>query len=106
MPELTHTIEVKREYRPVMVKQMVNDVQYIEVRGLFHTWVTDAYPTEPSPFVGGAPGGHVTKTYALVELEDGTVRRCRARDIRFLDTGHVMGSIAWENLKPKEAQDE
>ena len=101
MAALTHEITIRKELRPVYVKKMQNQMQYTEIRGLFHGWITDAYPAKDE-----IPSGQMTKTYGLVEFEDGTVKRIRVRDIRFLDTGHIMGSIAWENDTPETEYEE
>lgn len=54
-------------------------------KAFFHKWIDVSSVVPPSPMVGGAPGGTVKQTYALVEYEDGTINRCYPEEIKFLD---------------------
>lgn len=71
------TIETK--LRPCMVWETE--------KGLFHCWGNEAYVCEPSILLGGAPGGQVYRTYALIELEDGSVHEVYPEDFRFIPNG-------------------
>ena len=51
----------------------------------FHRWIECSDVVPPSPMVGGAPGGVIKSTLAIVEYEDGTVSRCYPEEIKFLD---------------------
>ncbi len=60
-------------------------MQKENVHALFHMFCMEAYPIEPSPLVGGTPGGQVCTTFALVEFDDGTVHRVGPTQIQFID---------------------
>lgn len=52
---------------------MKNNLRLCEVNGelgYFHTWATVSYPIEPSPMIGGHPGGIVSSVYGVVEFPD------------------------------------
>lgn len=51
----------------------------------FHCWNHWSHVLEPSILVGGHPGGVVAGTYAIVELDDGSIQQCHPTDIRFVD---------------------
>lgn len=69
-------MKIEFELRPCLIKGK---------RALFHRWneVTQVLP--PSNMVGGHCGGGVSQTFAIVELEDGTVKECYPYEIKFLD---------------------
>lgn len=52
---------------------------------IFHRWVNESWVVQPSPMIGGHPGGTVRCTFALVEYEDGTVRKVEPENIKFTD---------------------
>ena len=52
----------------------------------FHMWYTTANVLDPSPMIGGTPGGQICSTFALVELENGWCRLVYPTDVHFLDT--------------------
>lgn len=54
-------------------------------KGYFHKWDEICSPVAASLSVGGAPAGQCKRTFALVELEDGTVKRYEVNRIQFLD---------------------
>lgn len=56
-------------------------------KGLFHCWGNEAYTCPPSLTIKGLPGGQVYHTYALIELEDGTVEEVAPEDFRFVPSG-------------------
>lgn len=51
----------------------------------FHRWYERRWVVEPSPMIGGHPGGCCAMTIAIVEDENGCVHEVSPRDIRFLD---------------------
>lgn len=53
----------------------------------FHMWHNRQWVTEPSPMVGGAPGGQCSMVFAIVEDEQGQVHEVYPREVRFLDRG-------------------
>lgn len=52
---------------------------------LFHCWEHYSQIIEPSPLRGGHVGGVVGCTFALLEDENGNVRRFPAYEIQFTD---------------------
>ncbi len=54
-------------------------------KAFFHRWTECPDIVPPSPMVGGAPGGVIKSTFAIVEYEDGTINRCYPEEIKFLD---------------------
>ncbi len=59
-----------------------------EVKGrkaIFHKWQDKAWVVAPSPMIGGAPGGQMMITLAIIEYEDGVVTECYPHEIRFTD---------------------
>lgn len=50
----------------------------------FHQWATEAYVVEPPPMIGGAPGGQVSFTRAIVEDMDGQIRLVYPSCIKFI----------------------
>ena len=55
--------------------------------GYFCCWEQYANVVEPSPMMGGHPGGQLAAVYAIVEFDDG-VRRVSIADIQFTDEIH------------------
>ena len=77
------TMEIKQERRLCAVNGET---------GYFHTWEQYSKPIEPSPMVGGHPGGVVSYILGIVEFEDG-VRRVDPSEIKFCDEEHEMLSM-------------
>lgn len=50
----------------------------------FHRWEHYSTVVEPSPMIGGAPGGTVSHVNAIVEIKDG-VMRVPITSIKFCD---------------------
>lgn len=53
---------------------------------IFHRWTELATVVEPSPLVGGSPGGQTNITLAIVEYKNGKVEQVYPGEIKFLDT--------------------
>ena len=53
---------------------------------IFHRWTELATVVEPSPLVGGHPGGQTNITLAIVEYKNGTVEQVYPGEIKFMDT--------------------
>lgn len=64
------------ELRPCLVKNK---------KAFFHKWVDFSGVVPPSIMVGGAPGGTISGTFALIEYEDGTLDKCHPAEMKFLD---------------------
>lgn len=59
------------------------------VRGkmaIFHRWTKLATVVEPSPLIGGHPGGQTNITLAIVEYKNGKVEQVYPGEIKFKDT--------------------
>lgn len=59
------------------------------VRGkmaIFHRWTELATVVEPSPLIGGHPGGQTNITLAIVEYKNGKVEQVYPGEIKFMDT--------------------
>lgn len=71
-----------------MAKLLVSDADLRpctvgNMKALFHRWEDKSWIVPPSPMVGGHPGGVVRGTYAIVEMEDGTVREVEPIKVQF-----------------------
>lgn len=55
------------------------------VKALFHSWGQHSRVVEPSPMVGGAPGGTVSYILGIVEFEDGQIKQVFPEKIKFVD---------------------
>ena len=58
--------------------------------GYFHCWEYYSRPIDPSPFVGGHPGGTFCECYALIEKADGVIHRFGHGKFRFVDEEHEI----------------
>lgn len=72
-------------------------------KGYFHKWDEICSPVAASLSLGGAPAGQYKRTFALVELEDGTIKRYEVNDIQFLDSNYDGDPYIYlEKISPKE----
>lgn len=71
-------IHIKNETRPCY---------YEGERAIFHRWGERREMLMESPLVGGHPAGIIAATFAIIELEDGTVKEVFPSKIRFADGG-------------------
>ena len=55
-------------------------------KGLFHRWNFTSNVVEPSPMINGHPGGVISYTSAIVELEDGKIVCVMLNNITFADS--------------------
>lgn len=74
-------IYVETKLRPCHVRVKGGTIK----RALFHGWDFISEVVEPSPMIGGHPGGTVTYTRAIVELESGHITTVMPESIKFLD---------------------
>ena len=73
-------------------------------KGLFHCWGNEAYVCPPSPMIDGTPGGQVYNTYALIELEDGSVEEVDPEDFRFIPGG-IFDEYDFREFDEEESDD-
>ena len=57
-----------------------------EKKALFHGWSFISNIVEPSPMIGGHPGGVISYTKGIVELENGKVVYASPENIVFIDS--------------------
>ena len=70
-------------------------------KALFHRWKDFATVIEPSPMVGGHPGGQLRETFAIVEMESGQVMEVKPTKVKFEDTSEYMALLVANEEKPK-----
>lgn len=70
-------------------------------KALFHRWEDFATVIEPSPMVGGHPGGQLRETFAIVEMESGQVMEVKPTKVKFEDTSEYMALLVANEEKPK-----
>ncbi len=70
-------------------------------KALFHRWEDYATVIEPSPMVGGHPGGQLRETFAIVEMESGQVMEVKPTKVKFEDTSEYMALLVTNEEKPK-----
>lgn len=70
-------------------------------KALFHRWEDYATVIEPSPMVGGHPGGQLRETFAIVEMESGKVMEVKPTKVKFEDTSEYMALLVANEEKPK-----
>ena len=54
-------------------------------KALFHQFITIQKPIPGGLTIGSAPGGQLSTVYAVIELENGTIRYVDPYEITFLD---------------------
>lgn len=72
-------ITVKQEHRLCVVNGKM---------GYFHCWEHYSRPVEPSPMIGGAPGGVISFIRAIVEFPEG-IGYVDPKDLKFCDEENV-----------------
>lgn len=70
-------------------------------KALFHRWEDYATVIEPSPMVGGHPGGQLRETFAIVEMESGQVMEVKPTKVKFEDTSEYMALLVANEEKAK-----
>lgn len=83
------------EYRPCYVIKRSRHGGQSRRKALFHKWTLEQEPIGPGLAVGSHPGGQVSRTFAVVEFEDGTVRLVNPEAVQFIDTQGTMNQLAW-----------
>lgn len=65
-----------------------NEYRICKVEGkkaLFHRWNEHCDVVEPSPMIGGTPGGQIKYITGIVEFEDGSIKEVYPAKITFKD---------------------
>ena len=57
---------------------------------LFHMFSTESYIVPPSLMVGGHCGGQVSEVVAILEFEDGSVKKVGTDEFKFDDTSFLQ----------------
>ena len=70
---------IKNDLRPCYITANSGD----EVKALFHCWATYSNVIPPSVLKGGHTGRVVSRTVAIVEIDDGRVLEIHPTNIRF-----------------------
>lgn len=52
-------------------------------KAYFHKWEDFSAVVEASPLIGGAPAGCISRTFGIIEYEDGTVEKVKPTSIKF-----------------------
>lgn len=109
-------IEIGIEYRPCMVRipakvkyrkntstvpgEYIIESPECEIKALFHCWNHRSELYGASPMIGGHPGGQVSRTFAIVEYEDGTIHEVEPTRIQFLD--NLMSEYVFPEMEKKD----
>ena len=71
-------------------------------KALFHQLVTIQRPVPGGLTIGSAPGGQLSTMYAVIELENGTIRYVDPYEITFLD--NPISDYCWPDDYEKESK--
>ena len=80
MAQLPNTIEITDRHRPCWYRGEKG-----LSKAIFHRWVEERQRVAASLFEGGYPGGCIAATFALIEIENGTMRKVAPDKIQFID---------------------
>lgn len=64
-----------------------------KLKALFHQLTTIQRPVPGGLTIGSAPGGQLSTVYAVIELENGTIRYVDPYEITFID--NLFGDYCW-----------
>lgn len=78
------------DYRPCIVEGF---------KAIFHRWEEKSWVVPPSPLVGGHSGGTVRGVFAIVEMEDGTVREVEPTKLNFGDNRRLFERYCFGNFE-------
>ena len=59
-------------------------------KAVFHRWIEEREAVAASPLEGGTPAGIVATTFAIIELENGSVWKVYPESIHFADHGEFQ----------------
>lgn len=74
-------------YGEIHIKDETRPCFYKGKRAMFHRWAELRQAIAESLMIGGHPAGIIAVTFAIIELEDGTVMEVSPHDIKFADGG-------------------
>lgn len=66
--------------------------------GYFHCWEHYSTVVDPSPMIGGSPGGTVSYVNAIIETKDGVIR-VPATSVKFCDEENAILAGLEKNRK-------
>lgn len=72
------------------------------MKALFHRWEDKSWIVPPSPMVGGHPGGEVRGVFAIVEMEDGSIREVEPAQVNFGDNHRLFQKYAFGNFEGEQ----
>lgn len=84
-----------------------HDKGYRKFKALFHQLITIQRPIPGGLTIGSTPGGQLSTVYAVIELENGTIRYVDPYEITFFD--NLFDDYCWpddEKEKEKEKENE
>ena len=89
------------EYRPCFVTEVnrgrnPRELAVSQQKALFHKWTLEQEVAAPGLVRGSHPGGQLSKTLGIVELENGIVRMVEPSSIRFIDTDGIMRQLCYD----------
>ena len=70
--------------------------------GFFHCWEHYSTVIEPSPMIGGAPGGTLSYVRGIVEFPEG-IRHVPVKSIQFHDEIHAA-LCAWDKFNKEKGE--
>lgn len=89
MAQLSQTIEITDRHRPCWYRGEKG-----LSKAIFHRWVEDRQMVAANLLEGGHPGGCIAATFALIETENGTMRKVAPDKIQFIDHSE-FSEYAW-----------
>lgn len=90
---MTWELNVKKELRPCYISVKKGKKE----KALFHGWNFVSNVVEPSPMIGGHPGGTIAYSTGIVELEDGRVIEVMPGNITFVKG--IFQDYYWDEIE-------
>lgn len=84
-------IRIETRLRPCYIANIINGGKD---KALFHGWTFVSNVVEPSPMIGGHPGGIIAYSTGIVELEDGRVIEVPPTSITFCKG--IFNDYCWD----------
>ena len=89
MAQLPNTIVITDLHRPCWYRGASG-----LYKAIFHRWVEEKQLVAANLFGDGNPGGCIAATFALIETENGTMRKVAPDKIQFIDHSE-FSEYAW-----------